>query len=241
MRGRPAHQQGVSLLVVVVVALLCGWLVLAGAQLVRLSEMLAGNDSEAARGFEAAEALLRDAERDVLGLGPLGQACQPGPVWVGCRHPATTTLVPRNLADFGVLVQQLSQRDPPCADGLCLSLGAAATADSGTGFWRNEQTLSRYVTSGGGVPYGRYSGATPVAGAGNPLLQLSAGRGAWYWIEVLPYNVGAAVAGEASAIWSPTPADPFIFRITAVVQGRRAGASTVVLQTLLVRQVLGSP
>jgi len=240
MRSRPTHQQGVSLLVVVVAALLCGWLVLAGTQLVRLSELLAGNDSEAARGFEAAEALLRDAERDVLGLGPLGQACQPGAGWVGCRHPATTTPVPRTLADFGLLAQQLSQRDPPCVDGLCLSLGAAATADSGAGFWRNEQTLSGYVTSGGGVPYGRYSGATPVAGAGNPLLQPSGGRGAWYWIEVLPYNAGAAAAGEASAIWSPTSADPFIFRITAVVQGRRAGASTV-LQTLLVRQVLGSP
>jgi len=239
MRTLPA-QQGVSLLVVVVVVLLCALLVLASTQAARLSEMLAGNDSEASRAFEAAEALLHDAELDVLGLGPQGQACQPDPAWVGCRHPATTTTVPRSLADFGLLAQQLAQRNPPCADGLCLDLGAAATAESGAGFWRDEQTLGTFVASGGGVPYGRYSGAALAASTGNPLLQPGANRGAWYWIEVLPYNAGAAAAGGDLAVWSPTPADPFIFRITAVVQGRRAGASTV-LQSLLVRQMLGSP
>jgi len=239
MKTLPA-QQGVSLLVVVVMVLLCALLVLAGAQVVRLSELLAGNDSEASRAFEAAEALLHDAELDVLGLGPLGQACQPGPAWVGCRHPATTTTVPRTVADFGLLAQQLALRNPPCADGLCLNLGPAATAESGAGFWRNERTLGLFVASGGGVPYGRYSGAALAAGTGNPLLQPGAGRGAWYWIEVLPYNAGAAAAGGDLAVWSPTPADPFIFRITAVVQGRRAGGSTV-LQSLLVRHLLGSP
>lgn len=233
-------QQGVSLLVVVVVTLLCALLVLASYQLVRLSEMLAGNDGEASRAFEAAEALLRDAEQDVLGLGTQGQACQPGHGWVGCRNPATTATVPRTLADFGLLAQALAQRDPPCADGLCLSLGAAATADSGSGFWHNEQALSAFIASGGGVPYGRYSGAALAAGAGNPLLQVGGGRGAWYWIEVLPYNAGAAAAGEGLAIWSPVPSDPFIFRITAVVQARRAGVSTV-LQSLMVRHMLGSP
>src|SRR5450830_1874899 len=129
MRTLPA-QQGVSLLVVVVVVLLCALLVLASTQAARLSEMLAGNDSEASRAFEAAEALLHDAELDVLGLGPQGQACQPDPAWVGCRHPATTTTVPRSLADFGLLAQQLAQRNPPCADGLCLDLGPASGAMS---------------------------------------------------------------------------------------------------------------
>lgn len=239
MTRRPG-QQGVSLLIVVVMTLLCALLVLAGAQIVRLSEMLAGNDSEGTRGFEAAEALLRDAELDVLGLGPQGQVCRPDPGWVGCRNPATTTTLPRTLADFDVLAQQLTLREPPCADGLCLSLGAAATAESGAGFWRNEQTLGTFVAASGGVPYGRYSGAPAAAGAGNPLLLSSAARGAWYWVEVLPYSTGAAAAGGDLAIWSPTPADPFIFRITAVVHGRRSGATTV-LQTLLVRHSLGAP
>src|SRR5450830_202789 len=89
MRTLPA-QQGVSLLVVVVVVLLCALLVLASTQAARLSEMLAGNDSEASRAFEAAEALLHDAELDVLGLGPQGQACQPDPAWVGCCSPVPT-------------------------------------------------------------------------------------------------------------------------------------------------------
>jgi len=111
MRGLPA-QQGVSLLIVVVVTLLCALLVLASAQVVRLSEMLAGNDSEASRAFEAAEALLHDAELDVLGLGPQGQACQPGPGWIGCRHPGTATTVPQTLDDWGLLVQRLALRNP---------------------------------------------------------------------------------------------------------------------------------
>lgn len=237
---RRQDQHGVSLLLVVVMTMLCGLLVLSSTQIVRLSEMLAGNDGEAVRAFEAAEALLRDAELDVLGIGPRGQVCRPDPGWVGCRNPATTTALPRTLADFDLLVQQLALREPPCADGLCLSLGAAATAESGTGFWRNEQTLKAFVAASGGVPYGRYSGAPAVVGAGNPLLLSSAARGAWYWIEVLPYNTGSAAIGGDLAIWSPTPADPFIFRLTAVVQGRRSGATTV-LQTLLVRQMLGAP
>lgn len=238
---RPSRaQMGVALLVVVVVTLLCALLVLAGAQLVRLSEMLAGHDGEAARGFEAAEALLQDAELDVLGLGFQGQACQKDAAKSGCRHPATTTTMPRTLADFSLLAQQLALRDPPCADGLCLNLGGAVTAESGHGFWSDERTLGRFVTAGGGVPFGRYSGAVQAVGAGNPLLQVGSGRGAWYWIEVLPFNVGGAATGTEQAVWSPPPSDPFIFRITAVVQGRRAGGTTV-LQSLLVRQVLGSP
>jgi len=237
---RRRAQHGVSLLIVAVMTVLCALLVLAGAQIMRVSEMLAGNDSEAARAFEAAEALLRDAELDVLGLGPQGQACRPDPGWVGCRNPATTTTLPHSLADLDLLAQRLALREPPCADGLCLSLGAAATAESGAGFWRNEQSLSAFVAASGGVPYGRYSGAPAVAGAGNPLLLPGTARGAWYWIEVLPYNTGAAAAGGDLAIWTPTPADPFIFRLTAVVQGRRSGVTTV-LQTLLVRQILGVP
>lgn len=230
-------QQGVSLLVVVVIALLGALLVLASTQVVRLEEMLAGNDSEAAWGFEAAEALLHDAELDVLGLQPNGQPCQAGGGVAGCRSGATTTLVPSTVAEFNRLALRLSARVPPCADGICLNLGAAATADSGTGFWSDATSLKTQVTTAGGVPYGLYSGARA---SDNPLLQTSDRRGAWYWIEVLPYNAGAAVGGGDLAPWSPTPSDPFIFRLTAVVQGRRPGATTV-LQSMLVRQVLGSP
>ena len=231
-------QQGVSLLIVVVISLMGGLLVLASTQVVRLGELLAGNDSEAAWGFEAAEALLRDAENDVLGLQRDGQPCQASPGWVGCRNPATTTTLPRNMVEFNLLAQRLASRSPPCADGLCLNLGAAATADSGTGFWTKAKELNTYVVSAGGVPFGRFSGTIGSAEASNPLLRNSQARGAWYWIEVLPYNVGSSVMGGDLGQWAPTQSDPFIFRLTAVVQGRRPGAQTV-LQTLLVRQMLG--
>jgi len=217
--GPPVHSAlrsrvaGLALLGVLVMTLLSALLVFGGARLTRFSDMLAGQDADETRALLAAQALLSDAEVDVLG--------------------------PRfelSLADHALLRSRLGALDPPCQAGVCLPLGTESSGDAGS-FWHRPKRLQAFVVQGGGAFYGRHTGG--AASGGNPLLQLESGRGAWYWVEVLPYQAGAAVAGGGRAAMTPLPEHPFVYRITAVVQGRRA-ESRVVLQSVLVRHAIGA-
>ena len=84
----------------------------------------------------------------------------------------------------------------------------------------------------------------------NPLLQWEANtaydQGGWYWIEVLPYVKQAAAGGlivDAKADTDTGSADILrlsatpnvVYRITAVVHGRKPGTQ-VVLQETYVQQ-----
>jgi len=236
-------------MVVLVMVLLCSLLAWIAAGHAGLSEALVGHEVDDALAVAAAQALLRDAERDVLGLRTDGSPCQTPAGVASCRDPAAGPAFPVDGAAFALLVSRLLTRNPPCEQGICLGLGDRVAGDAAS-FWRQPALLQAWVQAGGGVPYGRYTGAQsrPSAahafGAADDLLQITPQRGAWYWVEVLPYQVGQVAlqasnaAAAARAPLTPLPAHPYVYRVTAVVQGRFPPA-LVVLQTVLVRQALG--
>ncbi|REM13267.1 pilus assembly protein PilX, partial [Mycobacterium tuberculosis] len=64
----PQAQHGFSLFIVMIMLLLSALLVVGGARMAQLLESVAGNQREYQRAFEAAEAALLDAERDIRQL-----------------------------------------------------------------------------------------------------------------------------------------------------------------------------
>lgn len=98
----PAAQHGFSLFVVTVTLLLVGLLALAASRTARLDEMASGNDSDHQHAFERAQALLREAEAEILAGGVPER-----------RHPASP-------AEWIETQAALVARAPSCAAGLCV-------------------------------------------------------------------------------------------------------------------------
>ena len=63
----PNGQQGVSLLIVLVIMLLSSLLVLGGGRVSNMNEILAGSNTDELQTFEAAQMMIRDAEQDIQG------------------------------------------------------------------------------------------------------------------------------------------------------------------------------
>ncbi|MDH6594103.1 type IV pilus assembly protein PilX [Variovorax sp. TBS-050B] len=213
---RPRHlhaleprERGFSLFIVVVMLLLSALLAVGGARVAALLESMAGNQREYQRAFEAAEAALVDAERDIrqLAYDPATQtyvhcsALAASP----CRKPGIDRVFPE--ADTGGVTVYAAEGDNSCAQGICFFAGAAsASAASGSeayGFWTRDAHAKAHTA------YGRYTGA-PKAGS----LALENTR---YWIEVID-----------------RPNSRPLYRITALSTGARsagtAGGTRVVLQ-----------
>ena len=68
-------QKGVSLFVVIVFVMLSMLLALWASRTSLFNEMLVGNDADYQRAFEAAQALLQDAELDIRGETADGTVC----------------------------------------------------------------------------------------------------------------------------------------------------------------------
>lgn len=79
-----------------------------------------------------------------------------------------------------------------------------------------------------GATYGQFTGAQPAA-AGNALL--TAGR-AWYWVEVFRYSTNYG-AGAASSAPVPVAQHPYVYRITAFVQGAKPGTQVRLRSTFV--------
>jgi Tfp pilus assembly protein PilX len=241
---RKHHQQGVSLLIVMVMVLLSMLLVLGGSRMAILNESVVGIDTDYQRAFEAAQAMLADAELDLLGLNTAGTIC----AGAACRTTASPVFFPRDMLEYQDLVDQLTTTaaggNPPCLNGICLDLGAQTSGDPTTSFWNNPsgndadwgnaRTLAAFTASvpgfnERGAYYGEYTGAVYSATSGNPFLNNAVGkRVAWYWIEILPYTPSAAVQSGNAAFWSPPNSLPLVYRITALAQGRKPGTMAVV-------------
>lgn len=219
-RARQSAQGGVSLLIVLVMVLLSALLVLWASRTTLLNEMLTGNDSDYQRAFEAAQAMVRDAEFDIMGKKPDGSICKTDAAFIGCRSASSGGAVffPQGMDDFTLLSDTLLTATTHCSKGICVD----AALDSAT--WTDTSKLAAMTAAGVAATYGEYTGALKGADS-NPLL-----ASAWYWVEVLPYAIGSAAAGSggAAAAWAPSSAAPFVYRITAIAQGRRAGTRAVV-------------
>ncbi|MDP9902664.1 pilus assembly PilX family protein [Variovorax ginsengisoli] len=237
---RPSHrraawrdQQGASLLTVMVLLLLSLLLVLGAARTALFHERITGIDSDDQRAQEAAHAMLRDAEFEVRGEHPDGTACADAS-HVGCRPrrldvAAGIAFLPENLQDWQDLQRALATRTPSCVAGVCVADHVAPA------FWNTATGASGLdAMKAVAATYGQYTRATGGA-VGSPLLRNDAGSTAraWYWIEVLPYDMAATLDGGNAHRLAPDVQRPFIYRITALAQGLKPGTQAV-LQSIVV-------
>lgn len=232
------HQpsRGGAAVTVVALLLLLGLISVSGAfQIGRMVEMLVGSSSDMARTRAAADALLRDAETDILGSlpsyevvqpsGRLGYPCRPTAAGsltpaagaIGCRVPGGTAAAPvnpwfpYNWAEYQQVVDLVRAANAQgCLQGIC----APQTTPI-------EDQLATMTALG--ATYGEHtrSGMTAPGVSGNPVLGNASG---WYWIEVFQYQPGAAApAGLALPSAGFVP----LYRITVVANGVRAGTRVV--------------
>ena len=217
------RQQGISLIVVMVMLLLGTIVVLSSTRVGWLNEKLVGSESDYQRAFAAAEALLRDAERDIKGVQIDNiTPCNVSPTFVGCRDfAAGRPFFPQEDNDLDLLTLRLGGGTNSCLQGICLP---ASTTTLGTATWGTPTALTAMTagtaTTAIAATYGQYTGALPAA-AGNPLLS-TPGR-AWYWVEVFRYTDAAGLVSAAGSVPIPDKKHPFVYRITAYVQGLKPG------------------
>ncbi len=170
----PKHARGVTLVVVLLFMLALTALVLFSARSALLGEALARNQLDEQTARQAAEAALRDAERDLLlpgGIKPTDAVCDRGPL-----RPVTSAI--------GVF-------DRTCTAGQCtfLGQGLVKTFDYATvtsakedaaeawwpvgkgGRWVNDEgakpkpgSTGSCATFTGGVPLGTFTGMPRLAG-----------------------------------------------------------------------------
>lgn len=228
LHTRSARQQGIALVVVMVVLLLSCLAVLSATRLGWLNERMVGAETDYQRAFSAAEALIRDAESDIDGWrAESAPGCASHPS--SCRgFGADQPFFPRDKHDLDVLALLLKSAGTLCLRGICLPT-AVHTMDEAQ--W-NRQFASLAAGNGDTSPaarYGEFTGVDPES-AGNPLLNWSRSGAATevatragYWVEVFWYSHAADAMAVPSHDLAPALDHPFVYRITAYVQGVRPG------------------
>ncbi len=235
---RRSRQRGISLFVVLVLVMLSMLMALWASRSALFNQMIVGNDADYQRAFSAAQAMLQDAELDILRQKPDGSRCAKDASKPKICRSSGVLYLPVGAEDVGPLIAKLSGTvDTQCKDGLC-----SKRADP-QDFWNDATLLTKLQKSNVGARYGEYTGATHSTGtdeigaAGNAILNQTGdgNTGAWYWIEVLPYT-GAATS--SSLITNnprnilPLNVNPLVvYRVTAVAYGRKAGTRVVLQQT----------
>ncbi|MFN9728772.1 PilX N-terminal domain-containing pilus assembly protein [Acidovorax sp.] len=245
------HQSGIALIVVLIFVMLSMLLALWASRTSMFSELVVGNDADYQRAFEAAQALIQDAELDIRGEKADGSDCRI-PTATACRagNPALAQ-IPLEAKDAAALWADLESitTGPRCLNALCLK--RIGRQD----FWNNASdktdplvdfTLAEMATNTVGSRYGQYSGAplssNPDEPKGNPILhdRSANNRGGWYWIEVLPYipdpDKSTLIAnGSKHLVLHMNPG--VVYRITALAYGRKVrrvgGVDVPVTQVVL--------
>ena len=167
-RLRPFHQSGVVLVVVLLFMLALTTVAIFGARNVTMGERQARNESEYQVARQAAEAALRDAERD---LYP-DAVNLPAPTTPACNRSSSSIRSEEhsiNAAEFTT----------DCLGGQCgfpasdsryqVACKSADTDTPGAPWWPNSKgglwaTSGSGCTATGPVPLGRYTGVAPLTG-----------------------------------------------------------------------------
>ena len=245
------RQSGVAMFVVIVFVMLSMLLALWASRTSMFNEMVVGNDADYQRAFEAAQALIQDAELDIRGENANGSDCRiPNPTACRGGNP-TYAQIPLEAKEAAALWADLENiaAGPRCLNALCLKRTGRQD------FWNNvstktdpltDFTLAEMSVDTIGARYGQYSGAQISIDAnepkGNPILRdrSANNRGGWYWIEVLPYDPNAdksaLIAGGANHL-ALNMKPNVVYRITAIAYGRKlrrsAGIDLPVTQAVL--------
>ena len=246
---RRQRQRGVALFVVIVFVMLSMLLALWASRTSLFNEMLVGNDADYQRAFEAAQALLQDAELDIRGENADGSVCTAA----NCREKiAAAPKIPLEAQEVTPLLAELDTKTATakCSYGLC-------TKRAGRHFWNKKDTtdlqagefdLSAMTKTNVGARYGQFSGAAVGSSSSqaNPILADTSAddRGGWYWIEIMHYDESSKNSGLIiGATGNPTNnllnlnlKPNVVYRITALAYGRKSSTMAVLQQTY-VRQV----
>lgn len=252
--ARHNSQRGMALYVVIVFVLLSMLLALWAARSALFNEILVGNDADYRRTFEAAQAMLQDAEFDIRGVQPNGAACTrtAGNSDI-CRPPpapaipasGATPAVPatigadvyfdfetKDLGNMLATVQALSPNSSGCYKGICPKRGDPQD------FWNDSTAMTAMIATNVGARYGQFTGVSAATTANPVLAETTAGRGAWYWVEILPYldpNVSLLSGmppGANVERFAPMRTKLFVYRITAIARGNKPGSEVVLQSTL---------
>lgn len=226
-----SRQRGISLFVVLVMVLITTLLVLWGSRSALLNEMIVGTDSDYQRAFEAAQAVVRDAEFDIKGERSDGTPCSGSEcrAWGTIDVASGSVFYPETMNEFVDLEAALSGNTPPCAAGICLTNPDPTYNE----FWKDQVKLNAMIAKASS--YGVHTGAKAGA-VGNPLLAQSTAH-AWYWVEVLPYDAGSKFKGGAADDLGPDEKlRPFVYRITGIAKGLRSSTQAVVQSTLVLKK-----
>ena len=230
-RTPPIHlrrQQGVTLFVVIIFVMLSMLLALWASRTSLFNELVVGNDADYQRAFEAAQALIQDAELDIRSENADGSFC----VGVGsvCRT-STPDKFPPEAKDVGPLLANLDLQSTKCRNGLCIKRTGKLD------FWNNNDTaqgltLAQMAVNTVGARYGQFTGAAlgDENNPANPILADTSAfnRGGWYWIEVLPYDESSKnsniIVGGTNNLLPLNLTPSVVYRITAVAFGRKTRA-----------------
>ncbi|MBT0569283.1 hypothetical protein KIK84_03020 [Curvibacter sp. CHRR-16] len=244
-------QQGISLLIVLILLLLTIAAVTGAFRVANISEAFTGSNSDYQRTYAAAEALMQDAEIDVRGRLPpyttvqadglVGTPCKPSTAdplltqsgFFGCRRAdSTVPWFPRSSEDFDVIADIVNGTGSArsCLQGICIPTSPTFYSPA------IENDLSTMLAVG--AYYGQYTGTSPGSVTSNPVLTSNTSAPyARYWVEVLPYTTAPA---NSTTSMNPLAEDlrpdktlPYVYRITVVAQGLKAG-SRVVLKSVFV-------
>ena len=235
----PGHQKGMALYVVIVLVLLSMLLALWAARSALFGEVVVGNDADYRRAFEAAQAMLQDAELDIRGVQPSGAPCVNDATKGDVCRRTTDVYFDIETKDLEKTLTELETKKPAvkCYKGICQK--RADPQD----FWNDATTLAAMQGADVGAYYGQFTGADAAASA-NPLLTgTPENPRAWYWVEILPYvdpNVsllGGLPPGSNVELLAPSRKKPWVYRITALAQGNKASTVVVLQSTLSIQAV----
>ena len=242
----PQRQRGVALFVVIVFVMLAMLLALWASRTALFNEMVVGNDADYQRAFEAAQAMLQDAELDIRNETAIGSKC------TNCRRDtsyADSTKNPKKfpttVAERDALLIELTAATTGCINGLC-------TRQTDWSLEAITDATNPKAAKNVGARYGEYTKALHTANSNtNPLLQwvnwsdeqkVIDTTKAWYWIEILPYldetGGGVAIGGEGSASnqWLPILGQERVaYRVTAWAKGLKP-TTNVILQQVYIRR-----
>ena len=260
-RRQRAHQRGVALFVVIVFVMMSMLLALWASRTSFFNEMLVGNDADYQRAFEAAQALLQDAELDIRRERPDGKLCTKT-LGAQCRdNILLATKIPLDAQEVTPLLADLNAEPTKCSSALCTkrfgrqdfwNQSSATTLATGEIAFADMTVAKTATTAGIGARYGDYTGATvgdpsDATKSANPILADTSkpDSGGWYWIEILPYDESSKNSGlivdnttgvSTKTLLALNLKPNVAYRITALAYGRKPG-TMVVLQQSYVRQV----
>lgn len=244
------RQHGIALFIVIVFVMLSMLLALWASRTSIFNEMVVGNDADYQRAFEAAQAMLQDAELDIRNENADGTVC------TTCRKTmiyadakTNPKKFPTTVSERETLLAELDNESTQCKNGLCMRRTNRTVSGTTIEPW-TAADLNDLAAKGIGARYGEYTKAERGEHT-NPLLnwvnyadpiKVQETTNAWYWIEILPYvddtGGGVEILGEGSNknLWLPVLGQERVaYRVTAMARGLKPNTQ-VILQQVYIRR-----